>query len=516
MIPDTIFPAATRPGRYRGSFLALCIVPLASLAAEVESLTIGLTTGGNPIGALRVEAGQSDAGLVAIVGGLDGGSATDVDEAVARYAALPDAERNLELVAIPHANPEGVGLIFPPAGAAYRENPESHTLWRWLGLRGPDLVVIAGADPAGFARALESSDVAGVAPIPSVYVSDAGDWRNAIPDDLGPSPAATVIAARRARTPAELADLLAPIYGQSFEIPIYIDGMGIIAHLNRGDVDHAETLVAPYVDGSRDSLDSPFGVSSLVLAGHLVFARLAELTGDDRYLERARAAADFAFDDDGAMLEAMPAHGEMSDSIFMGASILAAVGDLTGDERYFDMAARHIDFMNELVRRDDNLYRHSPLTDAAWGRGNGFAAIGYALTLSKLPVDHASHARLLSEYRTLMQTLASWQNEDGTFSQVVDHPAAWHETSSTAIIGFSMQRGLNRGWLDPASFEANVERAFRAVSARTDRNGGFIDVSESTNKQPSLEAYLMREALAGRDARTGSFALLFSVERSGR
>ncbi len=77
-----------------------------------------------------------------------------------------------------------------------------------------------------------------------------------------------------------------------------------------------------------------------------------------------------------------------------------------------------------------------------------------------------------------------------------------------------MQRGLNRGWLDAAEFEPRVERAFRAVSVRTDENGAFIDVSESTNKQPSLEAYLMREALFGRDPRTGSFAMLFAVERA--
>jgi unsaturated rhamnogalacturonyl hydrolase len=334
-----------------------------------------------------------------------------------------------------------------------------------------------------------------------------------VPSDLRPSPARIEIEARRARTPMELASLLEPVYGQSFDVPIYIYGMGLIAQLGLGNVEHVEQLVEPYVDGTRDSLEGRFGVSTLVMAGHLVFAELAERTGDPRYLERARAAADLGFDDHGEMLEAMPGHGEMSDAIFMGASILAAVGDLTGERRYFDMAARHIAFMNTLVRRDDGLYRHSPLTDAAWGRGNGFAAIGYALTLSKLPADHPARDRLMREYRELMATLKRWQNDDGTWRQVVDVPGAYHETSSTAIIGFSMQRGLNRGWLAPDEFGPAVERAFEAVSVRTDDSGAFIDVSESTNKQPSLEAYLDREALAGPDQRTGSFAMLFAVER---
>lgn len=496
--------------------LALSLLAAAPQAAEIESIDIGLTASGGVLGGLRVPAAQTDAPTVAIVGGLAGDdeSSRAIRDAVEAYADAADSSRALHLLAIPVANPDARALVFPPSGPAYRENAESHSLWRRLGLGAPDYVLVVGDDEAGLADALASLDVAGVAPIPARSVAAGADLLEHLPADPGPSPARLEIESRRARTPAELATLLAPIYGQSFDPPIYIDGMALIAHLGLGELAHVEALAAPYVDGTRDSLAGRFGTSSLVLAGHLVFAELAERTEDARYLERARAAADFAFTDDGEMLEAMPGHGEMSDAIFMGASILAAVGALTDERRYFDMAARQIDFMNDLVRRDDGLYRHSPLTDAAWGRGNGFAAIGYALTLSKLPADHPAYERLLGQFRALMRTLSSWQNDDGTWRQVVDHPGAYHETSSTAIIGFSMQRGLNRGWLDAAEFEPRVERAFRAVSVRTDENGAFIDVSESTNKQPSLEAYLMREALFGRDPRTGSFAMLFGVERA--
>jgi rhamnogalacturonyl hydrolase YesR len=513
----TRFRRASRASSVALGFAA-AIIAAAPRAAQIESLAIGLTTDGGVISAMRVAAGTSDAPTVALVGGLVGADASSqaVLDEVEDYAAAPDAERPFQLLAIAVANPDSQTLVFPPTGAAYRENAESHVLWRWLGLNAPDLIVLAGDDAAGFAEAVSTSSVAGVAPIAVMRLDNGQAMRTVLPpvERMGPSPARDEIEARRARTPSGLANLLAPIYGQSFDIPIYTDGMALIAHLGLGNIDHVEQLVEPYVDGTSDSLDSPFGLSTLVFAGHLVFAELAERTGDPRYLERARAAANYAFTADGEMLEAMPGHGEMSDAIFMCASILAAVGDLTGERRYFDMAARHIAFMNNLVRRDDGLYRHSPLTDAAWGRGNGFAAIGYALTLSHLPVDHPAHRQLLREYRELMATLASWQNEDGTWSQVVDHPGAYHETSSTAIIGFSMQRGLNRGWLASDEYEARVNRAWLAVSTRTDGDGGFIDVSESTNKQPSLEAYLHREALFGRDSRTGSFAMLFSVERA--
>ncbi len=488
-------------------------------AAEVETIEIGLGAGHVLIEGLRVAAGNNDAPLVALIGGFAGedDSSREMRETVAAYAALPDSERGVEVVAMPVANPAQEPLQFPPTGAAYRENAASHALWRWLGLVAPDMVIVygTGASQSALGEAIRGSDVAGVGPLLGVALSSGSPvLRSMSTATVRPSRASLEIERRRARAPADLAALLAPIYGQSWDTPIYIDGMALIAHLDLGDLALVERLAAPYVDGTRDSLQAgPNGVSTLTLAGHLVFAELAERTGDARYLARARAAADLSFDAGGQPLEAVPNHGEMSDAIFMGSSILAAVGDLTGERKYFDMAVRQIDFMNRLVRRDDGLYRHSPLTDAAWGRGNGFSAIGYALTLSKLPESHPDRARLLGEYRDFMQTLARWQNEDGTWRQVIDHPGSYHETSSTAIIGFSMQRGINRSWIDRDEFEPVVARAFAAVSQRTDENGGFIDVSESTNKQPSLEAYLDRAALAGRDARTGGFALLFAVER---
>ena len=77
-------------------------------------------------------------------------------------------------------------------------------------------------------------------------------------------------------------------------------------------------------------------------------------------------------------------HGEMSDAYFMATPLLAKVGKLTGEQKYFDLALRHIHFLENLVLRDDGLYRHSPLTDAAWGRGNAFPALGYGPDTKRL------------------------------------------------------------------------------------------------------------------------------------
>jgi rhamnogalacturonyl hydrolase YesR len=252
-----------------------------------------------------------------------------------------------------------------------------------------------------------------------------------------------------------------------------------------------------------------------VLAGHLVFGELAERTSDPRYAQLVRKAAAFGFTETGEMRDAMPFHGEMSDSVFMDFSILAKAGKITGEKKYFDMAARHLAFMLKLVQRPDGLFRHSPLTDAAWGRGNGFPSLGFTLALSDFPKDHAEFNRILQGYQRYMATLAKHQDEDGLWRQVVDHPGAYAEFTGTAMIGFAMLRGIRNGWLDAKTFQPIVDKAWRAVLSRVGPDGVFMDVSESTNKQPTFNDYLRRAAILDRDPRAGAMALMFATEMAG-
>jgi rhamnogalacturonyl hydrolase YesR len=248
------------------------------------------------------------------------------------------------------------------------------------------------------------------------------------------------------------------------------------------------------------------------MAGHIVFTELARRTGDARYVAAVRKVGDLGFDASGNMLEAMPYHGQFSDSVFMGTAIVAQAGSLTGERKYFDMADRHLRFMESLDRRPDGLYRHQPATDAAWGRGNAFAALGLALTLSELPRDTEGYAHALHSYRDLMAALLPFQTRDGLWRNVVDHPGAYAEFSATAMIGFAMLRGLENGWLEGRDYERAVDGAWLAVKSRTSSTGVFIDVCESTARMTSLEEYLKRVAIYGEDARGGAMALLFATE----
>ena len=197
---------------------------------------------------------------------------------------MPKKQRGFNLYGIPLANPDGAALMFPPTGTAYRQNAQSHYIWRWLGLHAPDLVIVTGDEDFGLTNALAGNPVAGVGAIPSLHASSS-DLLRAIPRHIAKSEAHIERERRLARTPHELAEELAGIYGHEFDPPVYIPAMALIARVRLGQQAEVAALLAPYLDGTKDSLAK---VTSSHLAGHLVFAELAERTGERRYIDRVR------------------------------------------------------------------------------------------------------------------------------------------------------------------------------------------------------------------------------------
>ena len=86
------------------------------------------------------------------------------------------------------------------------------------------------------------------------------------------------------------------------------------------------------------------------------------------------------------------------------------------------------------------------------------------------------------------------------------------EFSATAMIGFALRRGLDRGWISGRSYRQAAQRAWLAVNSRISDGGGFIDVCESTANLTSLDQYLRRTAILGMDPRGGAMAMLFATE----
>ncbi|MFM7073163.1 MAG: glycoside hydrolase family 88 protein [Planctomycetota bacterium] len=354
---------------------------------------------------------------------------------------------------------------------------------------------------------------------------------------LAPSPARAELRRRVERSPRKVAELLAKHYGHSLPQVEYIPAVAMMGRLRLAEalsreektaeraastaavLADLEWIAAPFVEG-RQSAEPKSGSGQ---SGHLLFAALADHWAGragadvskrrDRYRELVVAAANQAFGKDGLPLPSMPFHAEMSDAVFMGGPILAAAGRLTGERRYFDAALRHFDFMGAKVIRPDGLYRHSPLDEAAWGRGNGFPALGLALMISEWPLAEPGRDALIAAHRRHLAALLPHQDPAGEWRQVVDRPESYRELTATCMITFALMRGIRLGWLDRDAFSPAAERGWRAILTRVADDGRLVDVCTGTGKQNSLRAYYDREALLGRDPRGGAMALLAATEK---
>ena len=507
------------------------------LTAGGERSAIGVTRQGVAIPSLLGEDSLdhlSPKVQALVVGGLDG-SERSVELALQAWEWFhgPEASAMREqyaLAVVPAAHPHawlsgsGPELLFPPDGEHYSSeaNVEAQYLWRWIGMHAPDIVVFPGAG-GSLASALMSGAPAGVGSIRAVGRVGAKSGRDVLEPVLQPMPLSAArreIQLRLKRTPVEVARQLAEVYGHELPSVVYIPAVAIVGRLRLGELTgdesvlrDVERIVKPYLEGEPTLGEKPSGSH---LPGHLVFGELARLTGNAEYAKLARRAADMGFAAGGAMLESMPLHNEMSDSVFMGCAILAQVGRLTGDGRYLRMALRHLRFIEALDLRPDGLYRHSPLDEAAWGRGNGFPALGLAWVLSEMPDGAPERAGFLEAYRALMAALIEHQDATGMWHQVVDMEESYRELTSTSMIGYALSRGLRNGWIEGAGYEHALERAWYGVKTRVASDGSLVDVCTGTGKQPNLQSYLDRKAILGRDDRGGAMALLFAVEMAAR
>ncbi len=462
--------------------------------------------------------------------------------------------------AILNANPGGHPIpAFPPKGRAYndKKNPAAIYLWRFIGTHGPDLLIdlrpgdefsirmgkrAAGTDKTlarilkaktndipdtALASALWRNNPAGVGTVPAIQVT-AGDkdgdtiLRHILgrltefPGGLPPSGARAQLQARANRTPIQTASHLAHDYGHD-PATKYIPALALVGRLRLAELNNAPrhrsavtNLLQPYANGKKQALGK--GVSGVNLSGHLAIAELAFRNKDETLVRLVGAAAQRAHESRRNPKDPVSGSNQMSDSVFMVCPILAAAHALTGKPEYLQDCLAHLRYMRKIDLRADEIYRHSPQDETAWGRGNGFPALGLALTLSYLPQDAPGRDEILQAFRTHIAALAKHQDPTGMWHQVIDHPKSYREMTSTCMITFAMARGIRMGWLDRKVHEPHVRKSWPAINQRIGTDGHLIDVCTGTGKQKNLRAYLDRTAILGKDSRGGAMALLAATE----
>jgi len=455
---------------------------------------------------------------------------------------------------------------YPPPGSSYNQpkNPEAAYLWRWTLMSAPDLVVDIrqGKSTAWFVPKFQGQtfpNLKGLSPryniispgkfsselfrssptdavaerlkirpvsasIPAIRLDTKNsEFLKTLLQSLSesnfptPSPARKELQQRTSRSAIQVATELSKVYGQELSSPVYTKALSLVARIRLDDLlnqneslSDVERIVAPYTTGKKQALTAKN--SGSVFAGHLIFAELASRTGKKRYIELVAAVADRGFNSQGNPLPAMPAHSEMSDAVFMSCPILVAAGKLTGDQKYYDFAITHMQFMRNLNVRENGLHRHSPLDETPWGRGNGFPALGLAWSLTDLPKTHAGREAMEAAFKEHLQALLKYQDPNGMWHQVVNHEGSYREMTSTCMITFAMIRGVRLGILKEADYQPAITKAWTAIKSRITPTGVLVDVCTGTGKQKNLRGYFDRTAILGKDDRGGAMAITVSVE----
>jgi rhamnogalacturonyl hydrolase YesR len=547
---------------------------LDSLVARAEGVWIaeacGVTRSETPIPTLVHRDAYSATGdktRVLLAGGLSGRSA-DVESALSALDLYLEGHRDgrLALSAVPCANPDGLRLNAAPGNGAggfpdrgyppvdgyfdHSTDPEARYLWRWACFQGPDLVLevrdgpsvswevndaaTALVGPLGAGRvsradsliaALAAGSPSGLAAVPGVRLTAPRDalkaelerlW-SALSDSrpVGPSPAGRALEARRGRSPIDVARVLASAYGHTLSPVVYTQGVAISGRLRLAELDPEgydpvrgiASLVEPLVSPGNDPFGDEPGTPDL--AGLLWGDELAVLTGDRRYAGLVVGVAD-RYVPAGPGEAPPPSDPDFrTEDMFMNGAMLGRAFAITGDRRYIDLLTRFL--LDARVQQDDGLFWHCRSVPYYWGRGNGFAAMGFAETLTYLPEDHPDRDALLDIHRRHLRALGRLQCTSGMFRQVLDFPGSYQELTATCMVGYAAARGLRRGWLD-ASYREMLEGCWRAASERVQDDGKIVDGCAGTGVQSSLREYLDRPAIHGFDDRTGSMAIWFATE----
>jgi len=211
------------------------------------------------------------------------------------------------------------------------------------------------------------------------------------------------------------------------------------------------------------------------------------------YLELIDSIADYISTkqfrlDDGTLARHRPQYKSIwADDLYMSVPFLTNMGRLTGDQKYFDDAVKQILQMAErLYEPDKGLFDHGWNVTSAeydpqfyWGRANGWTLMAMAELLSVLPEDYKNRDKILHLYRSMICSLASLQDGDGFWHNLLDKNDTYTETSCTAMFTFAIAKGINEGWINHV-YGPVALTGWNAVKTRVLENGAVDGSCEGT------------------------------------
>ncbi len=518
----------------------------------------------------------SDRHRVLLVGGLSGsqGDADAVASVIEWYAKSRRLRNRVALSVIPCANPDGLNLGeragngsggnpaegYPPVGGFFNHDtdPEARYLWRYIGFMAPDCILeVRAADSVSWGRSDISTQIQGAPD--AALMDDDGSLLSALgvgcPNDLGRIPgfrlnapaseaaeqaaafmdalaesdavekseARSALDARREHYSfVWVADRLSQNYGDTLDPVIYTQGVAISGRLRLlnlrvmlrgiGPEAYAEQtmkLAEPYLSGRKPWFGESDGGANY--AGIVWADTMYKGMKDSRYRDLLLSVAD-KFRGNEAGVPPPPCDPDYrTEDMFFAGAILGRAFALTGDISYMDIQTAFL--LEADIQVESGLFKHCRSVPYHWGRGNGFAALGFAETLTYLPEDHADRDRLIAIHKRHLDALREYQRPSGMFTQLLDMSGTYQELTAVCMVGYAVARGIKHGWLDE-SYRAFLDSLWSAATERIGPapEGKIVDGCTGTGAVNDRRFYIDRAAEYGRDDRTGSLALWFAVE----
>jgi len=220
-------------------------------------------------------------------------------------------------------------------------------------------------------------------------------------------------------------------------------------------------------------------------------------TKDQRCLDLGKSIADKQWENPTAA-GLTPQTRFWIDDMFMITALQVQAFRATSEEKYLDRAALEMAIYLDTLQQPNGLFYHAPDVPFFWGRGNGWVAAGMTELLRSLPKDQPKRVRIIDGYKKMMATLLKYQDQNGTWHQLIDKPdISWVETSCSAMFTFAMITGVKNGWLDENTYGPAARKAWLGLIKYIDENSDIHEVCEGTNKKNDQQYYLDRKRNIG-------------------
>ncbi|UCH14769.1 MAG: glycoside hydrolase family 88 protein [Bacteroidales bacterium] len=205
---------------------------------------------------------------------------------------------------------------------------------------------------------------------------------------------------------------------------------------------------------------------------------------------------------DGTLVRKFPHEMTLwADDLYMSVPFLARMGNLTGDDKYFDDALKQVfNFSKYLWHPGKELYYHCYYSDlerngvAHWGRCNGWVMMAKVHLMNFLPEDYPQREDLRKNLEKQILGIAKYQNEDGLWHQVLDKTDSYLESSCSAMFVYSIARAVNEGWVDKR-YASVALRGWRGLKDhKITHDGQLKDICVGTGIEDNLVFYYNRPA----------------------